>query len=225
MQVGATEFRAAFEGVPMGLGQPQPTGQPTILLPSATSTMAVQTSSAIFGKPQQPTPPSSQRLQPTDSITATTETVQPTMAPPRPTETTVTAELSEGSIAAIVVLLSIAVVVVLVVSAVVLYCVQRRRRKYSLRTGSGSKYYGRYIHATNTFGRPSITSDTGRLTEDDMPMEKKLATLPFTAVVATNPVALEPDVEIFMIDKSGEFRQNGDTEVDLLEESTKDTQL
>jgi len=143
MQVGATEFRAAFEGVPMGLGQTQPTGQPTILLPSATSTMAVQRSSAIFGKPQQPTSPSSQRLQPTDSITATTETVQPTMAPPQPTDTTVTGELSEGSIAAIVVLLSIAVVVVLVVSAVVLYCVKRRRRKYSLRIGSGSKYYGK----------------------------------------------------------------------------------
>ena len=228
MQVGATDFRV-IEGLPLGFGQVQPTSEPTIQPTPSTISMVVEPSSAIVGTPQQPTPLSSQTLPPPGSIAGTTEAIRPTMAPPQPTESMVSTQppgqLGEGDIAAIVVFMSIATLVILVVSAVVLYYIQRRRRKYHFRIGSGSKYYGKYIHSTNTFGRPSITSDMGKFAGDDIPMEKKLGTLPFTAVVATNPVALEPGIETFMLDKSGEFRESGEIEDDLLEESCKDTQL
>jgi len=106
------------------------------------------------------------------------ETVQQTLTPTSPTETSLSTEplqttgkLSGGEVAAIVIMLVIVTKAIFLAVCTVFY-IQRKRQRYILKSSSNSQEHRMYVTDTNIFGRPPKATDEENLVES-IQMEAK----------------------------------------------------
>ena len=166
------------------------------------------------------------------------ETVQQTLTPTSPTETSLpteppqtTGQLSGSEIAAIVIVLIIVTIAIfLTVCAIGVFYIQRKKQRYLLQSVSIRQHHGTYVTDTNTFARPPKpkATDEENLVQS-IQMQAKAETDPISSLVAINPAALEDDDEqasLWMDNAGGEeVEQESETEKQQIDDSDKDTHL
>lgn len=135
----------------------------------------------------------------------------------------VAGQLSGGDIAAIVIVLSIAAIIVVAIAVVVVLVTRSRRRKYALHTAPApGTEPGSFVRAKDNIYQQSSQH---MVESAPVPMvETESEMFPATALVATNPSAIEQEAADRQLSGGGDRERGGlvEPKVDLTD-SPKDT--
>ena len=158
------------------------------------------------------------------SLTEVNRGIPDGLTPPAPDDS---GGLSGGEVAAIVVVLLIVVAMVAIVAVGVLAVMQKRRRKFELRTAGDNYPSIDGTYHTDTFEKGGAEkARTGSGTFPLRPSAHSYSPVPATVTTVLNEGALSSDKGVGEMREEEEEGEAGDiTENDPLGESSKDTHL